>query len=132
MRNTQIRLRVRAEGKQSPTATPIDHGEWSARRKRSRNGLQGDVGQRSGTIEAHLLEADFWPGTVSGLLIKRKCTARRALPRTANTLTSLDDVLKMNAPATSASHDRPNHLALSHHREAGRRRDGRSIQSRGH
>src|SRR5712692_10843884 len=80
---------------------------------------------------AHFPQADFWPGTVSGLLVKRKCTARRASPRPANTLTSLDPVLKMNALATSVSHDRPNHLALSHHRAAGRRRDGRSIQSRG-
>src|SRR5712675_679160 len=38
----------------------------------------------------------------------------------------------MNAPATCVSDDRPNHPALSHHRETGRRRDGRSIQSRGH
>jgi hypothetical protein len=39
----------------------------SATRKLSRNGLQGDVGQRSGTIEAHLLEADFWTGAIPGL-----------------------------------------------------------------
>ena len=64
-------------------------------------------------------QADFCPGTVSRLLLEPKCTARRASPRTAKTLTSLDPVLKMNAPATSISHDRPNHLALSHHREAG-------------
>src|SRR5438309_11556345 len=82
-------------------------------------------------INGDFLETDFWPGTVSGLLVNRKCTARRASPRTANTLTSLDPVPKMNAPATSVSHERPNHLALSHHREVGRRRDGRSIQSRG-
>jgi hypothetical protein len=54
MRNSEIRLHVRAQGKQSPTATLIDHGELSARRKRSRNGLGGDV-----------LEADFW-GSISG------------------------------------------------------------------
>src|SRR5580692_5991112 len=53
------------------------------------------------------LEADFWLGTVSGVLAKRKSTARRASPRTANTLTSLYPVLKMNAQATSVSHDRP-------------------------
>jgi hypothetical protein len=31
MRNTEIRLYVRAQGKQSPTATLIDHGELSAK-----------------------------------------------------------------------------------------------------
>src|SRR5258708_37537283 len=81
------------------------------------------------SVSPRVLQPDFWPGTVSGLLVKCKCTARRASPRPANTLTSLDPVLKMNAPATIVSHDRPNHLALSHHREAGRRRDGRSIPS---
>ena len=82
--------------------------------------------------ESHNVLADFWPGTVSGLLVKRKCTARRASPRSANTLTSLDPVLKMNAPATSVSHDRPNHLALSDHREAARDRDDAEYLFRSH
>jgi len=47
MRNTEIRLHVRAQGKLSPTATLIDHGELSARRKRSRNGHLGSLGPRS-------------------------------------------------------------------------------------
>src|SRR5581483_2697328 len=34
-------------------------------------------------------EADFWPGRVSALLVKPKCTARHASLRTANTLISL-------------------------------------------
>src|SRR5215471_11367224 len=51
------------------------------------------------------------------------CSARFAQNchhKTAITLTSLEPVPKMNAPATSVSHDRSNHLALSRHREAGR------------
>src|SRR5260221_12281483 len=55
------------------------------------------------SVSPRVLQPDFWPGTVSGLLVQRKCTARRASPRPANTLTSLDPVLKMNAPATASS-----------------------------
>ena len=43
------------------------------------------------------------PEQFPGLLVQRKCTARRASPRPANTLTSLDPILKMNAPATASS-----------------------------
>src|SRR5580692_2546969 len=39
MRNSAIRLHVRAQGKQSPTAILIDHGELSARRKRPETGI---------------------------------------------------------------------------------------------
>ena len=35
-------------------------------------------------------------------------------------------------PTMARPHDRPNHLALSHRRKTGRRRDGRCLQGRGH
>src|SRR5882724_10592769 len=39
---------------------------------------------------ADFAQTDFWPGTVSGLLVERERTARRASPGPASTLTSLD------------------------------------------